>query len=194
MWDHKYKAPLSVGLFLFLYPMPTIKEICTSLLEDRSNGNVSRWLAIVAHEPLDVPAFVGFVEAEQSSMRWHLTWFLSNYAQQHPTRLTPHVPIIWKLLTAETPMGMQRDIWRALAFTDVQSNEGAIYDTALEVITSENLAIAVRANAMTCAFNVCIKYPDLKRELQVVLEGLHNHPSKGIHARSKNLLIALHKV
>ena len=174
--------------------MPTIKEICTSLLEDRSNGNVSRWLEFIVNQPLDVPTFVDIVEAEQSPMRWHLTWFLSNYAQQHPTRLTPHVPIIWKLLTAETPMGMQRDIWRTLAFTEVKSNEGEIYDQALEVITSENLAIAVRANAMTCAFNVCVKYPELKRELQLILEGLHNHPSKGIHARSKNLLKALKKI
>lgn len=169
-------------------------EIIQSLIDNRNRENVERILASAKLVPINIPQFIGGIAAAEKAKQWHLTWFLSSYAEVYPERVTKHIELVWHLLSSHTPMGMQRDIWRTLSFISITKLEGEIYDKAIQVIVSEEKTIAVRAHAMLTAFNICKEYIELKRELALVLQGLVNHDSKGIQARSKNLLKALDKL
>lgn len=88
---------------------------------------------------------------------------------------------------------LHRNILRCLQVVDIPEDyQATILDTCLKSITSERRAIAVRAFSITVAANICTQQPELKRELQLILTDLAQHPmNAALQVRVKRALKVL---
>lgn len=82
-----------------------------------------------------------------------------------------------------------RSSFRILQFIDVPEHlQGTLFDLSLKFITNEKQAIAIRAFAMTTAYNIAKPYPELLIELVGFIEDFKNHGSPGLRNRACKLL------
>ena len=161
--------------------------IFESLMADRSKQNIAHWVNKMIREGFDPVAFMVQFHAHEPSKSWKLTWLLSHYIEA--SKDDSFQLDIWQVLKTTEHQGIQRDLWRAFSFISInESIAGEVYDKALGLIHSQLYAIAVRAHAMQCAFNIAQTYPELKEELALVLKGISSEDSAGIRSRTKRLL------
>ena len=68
------------------------------------------------------------------------------------------------------------------------------FDMAIDFICNEKNAIAIRAFAITTAFNVAKKYPELTEELAMIITPLLEHESPGLRNRSGKIISQINKL
>ena len=121
-------------------------------------------------------------------------WLLTHYVERYPTDGSKHQKLIWNILKSTDSHSLQRDLWRAFTFINVEDNlEGEVYDLAVKTTSNAALPIAPRAHAMLCAVNVALHYPELSEEMLLVLSSFPQEESPGLRSRAKNLSAKLRK-
>lgn len=79
---------------------------------------------------------------------------------------------------------IKRNILRYFQFEEVPENyESEMFDYCLSCLNSPKEKIAARANSVRVLENLCAKYPELKSEFMVVLEGAQKEASSGLENR-----------
>ncbi len=170
------------------------QEIIDSLIADRSKENVSHWVKKVHQQQFCLKNLFPILENIPNKDAWKVTWMLSHYAEQYPSKAANLQDHVWSIYQEREHEGMHRDCWRFFSFISISEElSGTVYNEAIQVITSANQPIAVRAHAMLAAYNIAQPYQELKQELTTVLLSLRNEESAGIRSRSKNLLKLLSK-
>lgn len=128
---------------------------------------------------------------EDDQMAQRSAWALSYTVIEHPELIHPYLERVLKKLK-EKPQhpAIGRNVFRFLMEMDIpEKMQAQVYDLCLEVIPSEFYSLAERANSMTTATNIAIHYPELKRELYLILEELNKLPQPpAIKARLKSNL------
>ncbi|MDI1355495.1 MAG: hypothetical protein PSX36_11275 [bacterium] len=115
-------------------------------------------------------------------------WPLGYIAMAHPGLIRAHiVKLLKKLEEKGNHPAVPRNIFRILQSIDIpKKHQGNVLDLCFKIIPSELHAVGVRAFAITTAATICKQYPDLKRELQLVLSEMAALPqSPAIVARIK---------
>ena len=168
----------------------TPEDIVRMLTRGRTKGTVDRLADRMVTAGVDLAAFFREVDRQPSPLKWHLTWVLSHYVERLGALGPRDQRRIWDALGASPDDSVRRDLWRALSFvTDIDDDiAGAVFDTAVRVVTSSKEPIAIRAHAMFAARNVALPYPELRRELRLVLEALTRDESAAVRARSRNVV------
>lgn len=105
-------------------------------------------------------------------------WPLSNIAVAHPQLIAPHLgKLVAKLNEPGHHPAVTRNILRIFQDLDIpEKYHGSLVDTCFGLITSEAVAPAIRAFAITTAANICKPYPELRKELSLVLGDLARFP------------------
>lgn len=85
--------------------------------------------------------------------------------------------------------GVIRGILRCLQDYSIPiKKQGSLISSCFELLTDNNRPIAVKVFAMTIVYNHCEVYPELKRELKIVIEDLMSTNSPGIISRGSKIL------
>ena len=126
-------------------------------------------------------------------MNQKATWSLGKLVENNPTLIEPYLEqMIDKLEDQEILVGLKRNIYRTLQWATVPEKlEGKMLDMSFKDLMSRSEPVAVRVFAMTVAFNIAIKYPELAAELKQVLATDLPHGSAGYKARAKKLIKAI---
>lgn len=117
-------------------------------------------------------------------------WPISCIIIQHPELVKPYLGKFIALLTQENlHPAVIRNILRLLQFVDVPKKYlGKLTNACFHLLISSDSPIAFKAFSMTILKNICIKEPELKRELKIVIEEMMKEGSAGIRARGKKVL------
>ncbi|MBX3164573.1 MAG: hypothetical protein KF900_08830 [Bacteroidetes bacterium] len=101
-------------------------------------------------------------------------WALSNAVIEHPQLIKPYLGKLISML-AETHHhpAVARNILRLLQEIEIpEKHHGELIDVCFKCIINQAQPLAIRAFAITVATKICKLYPELKNELQLILNEL----------------------
>jgi hypothetical protein len=118
------------------------------------------------------------------------SWALSEAAREKPEWITRHSGKLLKLLKEKNPHhAICRNVFRIYEQLLVPEKHRALaFDLAMEVITDPKRTIAERAFSMTMAQQIAKVHPELKRELELVVEPLLEEGSAGLKVRARRVM------
>lgn len=105
-------------------------------------------------------------------------WPLSYCVMAHPALIKPYYKQLLKKLEAKDQHpAVTRNILRLFQDVDIPDTiSAALLDQCFAFMTSELQPAAIRAFAITVAARICAPYPELKKELILVLNELRLYP------------------
>lgn len=116
-------------------------------------------------------------------------WPLSYIAIANPNLIRPHlIKLIKKLNEEGNHPAIKRNILRIFQEIEIpEKHYGILVDICFKFLLDKKQPIAIRAFAITIAAKISEGYPDLKKELLIVLNEMHKYPQQpAITARLKS--------
>lgn len=117
-------------------------------------------------------------------------WALGHAGEEKPEYVKPHLQRILKLL--EIPNlhpAIYRNAFRILQDIPLrESMKARVFDLALQYIVNAEFPGAIRAFAMSAAYNAGENYPELRKELSDVLLTLRPEESPAVKNRAGKIL------
>ncbi|TXI71436.1 MAG: hypothetical protein E6Q41_00260 [Cyclobacteriaceae bacterium] len=122
-------------------------------------------------------------------------WPLSYCVNDHPFLIGRHYPAVLKILMKPgVHDAVKRNIVRLLQFVAIPKRyQGRVIEACFKLMDPKE-AIAIRAFSMTVLANLATEYPDLKKELRLVIEEQLPYGSAGYLSRAKKILGQLEKL
>ncbi|MBK6266682.1 hypothetical protein JKA74_16675 [Marivirga sp. S37H4] len=119
---------------------------------------------------------------------------LCYFAEQKPDLLIPYLKYMLENLYKNPTDAVKRNTLRILQFVALPTkyHEMAI-DKCFQYLENKKEAIAIQVFAMTVLSNIVSDYPELKRELKMLLENRILHGSAGFQSRGKKILKKLNR-
>lgn len=108
---------------------------------------------------------------------------------RHPQLALPYLEAMLKTLGKPVHDAVVRCIFRI--FQDVAMPEdlwGETWDICYKYLSSAVQPVAIRVYAMTTLSNICVQYPELKHELQSLIEDHMPYGSAGFQSRGRKVL------
>lgn len=115
---------------------------------------------------------------------------ISLCVETHPVLVTPHLHTLLAMLEADdVPVAIQRNTLRLLQYCDIPRRfHGTLIDRCFGYLQNRSAPVAVRAFSMTVLQRLIEKEPDLKKELQIILEDELPYASPGFVSRARKIL------
>lgn len=133
--------------------------------------------------------------SEDTNLSLRASWLVSICAEQHPTLIIPWISKMVKHAGEKNASdAVKRNVVRALQFISIpRIHQGRVADLCFSFLQNPKEAIAVKAFSMTVLANIAKHEPDLKHEIQLVVEQMLPYGSAGIQSRAKRVLKQLSK-
>src|SRR5436190_7481949 len=166
-------------------------------LEEEHSKTVT--LAIVKYIGADKKRFKELMEVflgKEYRPTQRAAWSMSYVAAAQPQLIAPYFEkLISKLQQKNNHPAIPRNILRIFQDIDLPDKyEGKVVDFCFSVLMNESEPVAVRAFAITVASRICMKYPELARELVIILNEMIQLPqTAAIRHRAKVGLKKLEK-
>ena len=173
-------------------------DIRDQLLVEHSKQNT---LAIAGYignnsERFSVLMDLFFNDPNKSRVVQRAAHVLSFCLDKHPDLITPHLEaLIHNLKEDNVHVAVRRNTVRALqTITIPEELLGDTWNICFTYLSSAEEPIAVKAFSMTVLYNICKKLPELKEELQIVIEDQLPYGSSGFKNRAHKVLKGLTKL
>jgi hypothetical protein len=166
-------------------------NIRTSLEKEHSSAMTKAIIAWVCDDRARFRELMDIFLGGPYRITQRAAWPLSYAAVSHPTLVRPYIPRLLQLLAEKGHHpAIHRNILRIFQETGVPEVHAArLFDLCSRFIPSASEPVAVRAFAITTAAGIAEKYPGLRRELRLLLDGLQQHPQPpAIRVRVKRAL------
>lgn len=119
-------------------------------------------------------------------------WIISYVAQAHPQMMETYLPqLVHRMDDKNIPVAVKRNVVRILQFLPIPV---ALHETVMNhcfgFVADEKETVAVRAFSMTVLARIVPQYPELKNELQLILEDAlqHQEVTAGFISRAKKII------
>lgn len=123
------------------------------------------------------------------------SWVLSECSERHPFLVMPYLGSLMGNLKQEVHDAVKRNTIRILQFVEIPES---LYDITAEVcfdlLASKKEPVAIKAFSMTVLLQIVRKIPELKTELQVLIEDQMPYSSPGFTSRGKKILEVLKRI
>ena len=122
------------------------------------------------------------------------SWVVGHCAAQHPELILPYLEKMIDNLENDVHSAVKRNTVRIMQ--DIELPEkllGKTVDICFRLLDDPQEAIAVRVFSMQVLYNICLREPDLKEELRIIIEDHLDFGSAGFISRGKKILKALQK-
>ena len=156
--------------------------------------HLNELVAHIIQNPKEINDLFKLYFGSSSRQKSFISWSLGHLAEKAPELLYPFHDAMIKELDSTNLKAVKRNFTRAFRFSKVQKeNHGRLYDCCFCFITDNNESIAVRAFSILICQELCMTYPDLKRELIIVLRSIIPNGSSGLKHRAKEGIKLLSK-
>lgn len=116
---------------------------------------------------------------------------ISLIAEDHPVMIQDWLPqMIEKVNQANAPVAVKRNVVRLMQFVEIPAYiQGEAMNLCFRLLTDPKETVAVQCFSMTVLFNLSKTYPEISRELKMIIEGHMQHQvTAGFLARAKKIL------
>jgi hypothetical protein len=143
----------------------------------------------VGHDKARFNELLAVFFGSDKKLQQRAAWPLSYLAEGNPRLIEPHLKKLIKLLEKKgNHPAVARCILRVFQQYDMPDKyHGELIDLCFQFVLNPSTPIAIRAFAITTAAHIAAPYPELKREMLLVLEELgHQEQTPALRVRLKN--------
>jgi hypothetical protein len=169
----------------------------TRLENEHSKTLTLEIIKYVGNDAIRFKKLLDLVLGSDKIVSQRASWPFGYAAIEHPEFVKPHISkLIKKLATPTNHPAITRSILRVFQEIDIpQKHWGTLVDLSFKFILNESEPIATRAFAISVAARICKHYPELKKELLLILTDLRERPhAPAIAARIKFALKELNRL
>ncbi len=166
-------------------------DLKNEILKEHSKSNTIRVAQLIAN---DTDKFSELMEAYFDKGNMDLArkaaWIVRQCVTQNPDLIFPYLQqVIEYLLQNELHDAIKRN---GLAIIDIQNIPenllGMVTDLCFRILNNGGERIASKAFAMSILFKIGRNYPEINRELKLILKELYPYQSPGFQSRAKKIL------
>ena len=171
-------------------------DLEAELLADRSKANIQRLVDHIGADKTRFAELMALVMRGTPRTAELSSWVMTTVLQTHPTLGGPWVAKMLDRMERSGHEGVHRNIIRSLQFTVLPKKlHGRVFSKMSAIIPDPQHTIAQRAFAITVAMRMVETYPELAREMHIILEDvLHPDPGPAIRSRASKSLKKLRKL
>ncbi len=167
------------------------------LLKENSKQNIQTIVEYIGTDQKLFSELMDAVFSEITKVNQRAAHALIHVIDKNPDLLSnwDKIKMIRHLINEEASPSQKRNFMRIFQFVAIPTEaEGEITEIAFSYLLNPKEAIAVRAFSMQVLHNITKKYPELKLELQQVIENVLSEPnvSSGTKNRGEKILKKLH--
>ncbi|MGB1315634.1 MAG: hypothetical protein ACPG4Y_06410 [Chitinophagales bacterium] len=116
-------------------------------------------------------------------------WVMNLTAEKNIELLFPYLEVLVDLLLTSKEDAVTRNVVRLLQFVDLPEELlGKAFENCFNLVLNKDSAIAIKAFGIGVLYNICIKEPDLKREVIELIKMQLPGASSGLKNRCLNTL------
>lgn len=169
-------------------------DIKKVLLREHPSHHTQKLVNYIDKDPERFKQLIDIFFAGPYRVTQRASWALSCCVDKNPSLLLHHIKVIINVLNEkDTPVAVKRNIIRLLQFVEIPKKYyGVLVDRCFELMDPKE-PIAIRVFSMTVLGNIAQHLPDLKNELELVIEDQLPYASAGYLSRAKKVLKDLKK-
>ncbi|MGW8123525.1 hypothetical protein ACV07N_12770 [Roseivirga echinicomitans] len=171
-------------------------DIRKQLLQTHTKENTELIVAYIGNEQERFDTLMNLFLHDEYRVCQRAAWVVSEVAKLQPEIFTPYLAVIIKNLRTEgLSDSVKRNSLKVLQGLVIpKSLWGEAADICFGYLASKSEAIAVKCFSMTVLLNITYKVPELKGELQILIEDQMPYGSAGFKSRGKRTLKALQEI
>ncbi|UII29340.1 hypothetical protein LVD15_13190 [Fulvivirga maritima] len=159
------------------------------ILKENSKSNTVKIADYIADDPDKFEELISLFLGNDYRVTQRASAVVSLCTSNHPQLITPHLKKVILNLKKDVNTAVKRNTVRLLQDIDIPNKLlGEAADICFKFLESKQEPIAVKAFSMTVLANICKKEPDLKRELQILIEDQLPTGSAGFKNRGNKVL------
>lgn len=171
-------------------------NIRESLLEEHSKKQAQRIAAWIGSDPERFAELISLMLEDEYRVAQRAAWSVTHCLDRYPELIAPHLEVmIYNLRDNQQHPAIRRNTLRALQEADFpESLWGEVADIAFQILVDPQEPAAVRVFAMTVAWNISRRVPELQQELKLIIEDQWEHATAGFRSRGRKILKAMESV
>lgn len=122
-------------------------------------------------------------------------WSVSWAARKQPNMIKPFIgDLVKKLNNTEVHTAVIRNAVRVLETIEIpEQYHGEVMNRCFAFIEDPTIPVAIKAFSLTTLFNLSRQYPEIKHELQLIIEERWDIETAAFRSRGKKILNQLYK-
>jgi len=179
-----------VVLFLLLYTVDLENYVRNTL----SKENVTVIVNYIGNNPKRFANLMELFFATEIQLTQRSAWVMSHCAHNNPQLITPYLNKLINNLFKPVSDAVKRNTLRILQMIHIpEPLWGETLELCFNYLESNSETIAIRAFAMTVAYNISQHVPEIKPELKTLIEDIIVYGSPGLKSRGTKILKQLEK-
>ncbi len=164
------------------------------LITDRSKENVIRIATLANQNKISLDFIFELIELETNKFNWRAAWVLDHLNQLNSDKVEPFLNRIITFLPKTQNDSLRRTYLKIIGqYSLPPENEGVLMDECFSLLNNPQSAIAVRAWCIDILCKFLVRYPEIKRELEISLKAVIENGSAGEKNRATKALKTLDK-
>ena len=170
-------------------------DLKTEILKGHSKKHTDRIVKYIGNDPARFQELVNVFLAGPYRVTQRAGWPLSICVEAHPGLVAPHLSTLIKHLSKPgIHDSVKRNTLRLLQFISIPKKlHGRVADLCFSYLTDKKGPIAVHVFAMSALASVAKENPELKKELQLIIEDHLPFASAAYLSRARKVLKNLQK-
>ena len=160
------------------------------LLKEHTKEQATRIQRYIGNDPDRFNELVQLLLNGTYRVTQRAAWPLSLCIEKNPLLANPHLNVLIKnLAKPELHDAVKRNTLRLLQYIDIPKKlHGLTIETCFRLLQDPKEPVAVRVFAMTVAANIAKEFPELKKELLLIMEDQIPYGTAGYVARAKKII------
>lgn len=157
--------------------------------------NLNFYIQHFSRYPENLPALLQVACDDSRKEYWRAAWMVDKIAEQSPGLVRPFLPELIRSLKTTKNLSKLRHFLKIVSQNPIPETElDFLFNFCLKVFTDSAYPVAVRVHAMQILYEISEIESEFKPELiQLIEHEIELHPTAGIKARGKNLLVKLYR-
>ncbi len=167
---------------------PFLQQLHNSLLQDASDANLRQWGAQIVQQNLALADLIELIHAEKK-VATRFSWMLGGIVERDPERVRPVIPYLFTQRKAILIHNFERSLAKFFALAGIPEEiEGEAVEALFQWLMDPKVLLSTRIFAMAALDRYCVQQPDLRHELQLVLERIVLEDGGSLEKKARAIL------
>jgi hypothetical protein len=150
--------------------MQLLDQLRASLLTDASDRNLRQWGAHIIQNDIALMDLIALIHAEKK-VATRFSWMLGGIVEADPQRVFPVITYLFTRRAEIVIQNFARSLAKFFALAGIPEEiEGEAVEALFQWLMDPKVLLSTRLFAMVALDKICLQHPELRHELQLVLE------------------------
>ena len=165
-----------------------LQQLQASLKDDASDLNLRGWGAYIIQNNIALLNLIELIHAEKK-VATRFSWMLGGIVEIDPQRVFPVIVYLFSHRSAIEILNFERSLAKMFSLAGVPEEiEGEAVEALFQWLMDHKVLLSTRIFAMAALQKFCLKHPELKHELMLVLEPIATQNTGSLQKKALEIL------